>query len=126
MKSYRDLTVWQESMKLVKNVYDASQDFPQEEIFALTNQLRRAVVSIPSNIAEGQRRRTSKDFLQFIQIAFGSAAEVDTQIEIAHQLGYLNKEKYTQIIRQTDYVLRMLNKLSFAIAHPTSSRQETT
>ena len=90
MKSYRDLIVWQESIKLVKSVYVISQEFPKEEIFSLTNQLRRAVVSIPSNIAEGQRRRTSKDFLQFVQIAFGSAAEVDTQIEIAYQLGYIN------------------------------------
>ena len=118
MKSYRDLIVWQESIKLVKSVYVISQEFPKEEVFALTNQLRRAVVSIPSNIAEGQKRRTSKDFLQFVQIAFGSAAEVDTQIEIAYQLGYIKLKEYTRINDQIDHILRMLNKLSYVISHP--------
>lgn len=86
--------VWQESMKLVKEIYESTQNFPRHELFSLTDQIRRAAISIPSNPAEGQRRRSVKDFLQFTQIAFGSAAEVDTQLEIAFELGYLPKESY--------------------------------
>jgi four helix bundle protein len=115
MKSYRDLLVWQESIKLVTEIYECTKDFPKSEIFSLTNQIKRAVVSIPSNIAEGQRRRTSRDFLQFAQIAYGSAAEVDTQLEISFRLGYLDKNKYAQLLEHTDYILKMLNKLTFAL-----------
>jgi four helix bundle protein len=114
--------VWQESIQLVKEVYLATKLFPKEELFVLTSQIRRAAISIPSNIAEGYVRKSTKEFLQFIQIAFGSASELDTQIIIANKLGYLKPEQSSQITKQIDYILRMLNKLSLALKKRIASR----
>src|SRR5436853_2320081 len=83
VKSYRDLLVWQKGIALVKSVYLLSQSFPADERFGLTSQMRRAAVSIPSNIAEGQARRTTKEFIHFISNSEGSIAEVDTHLVIA-------------------------------------------
>src|SRR5712691_5534753 len=83
VKNYQELIVWQKAMDLVEDVYKASRDFPREEVYALTSQIRRAAVSIPSNIAEGQGRRTTLDFLRHLSIAYGSLREVETQILIA-------------------------------------------
>ena len=86
VQSYKDLIVWQKSMSLVKEVYTITSKLPQYEMYGLANQLRRAAVSIPSNIAEGQQRKSTKEFLQFLRIAYGSAGEVETQLLIAHDL----------------------------------------
>ncbi|QFR42541.1 four helix bundle protein [Sulfurimonas xiamenensis] len=91
MSDYKDLNIWKESMDLVENVYRLVKLFPKEEIYALTDQLKRAVVSVPSNIAEGQNRNTDKEFVQFLYIALGSASEVETQLLIAKRLNYLQK-----------------------------------
>lgn len=115
MVSHKELKVWQESIHLVKDVYVITKSFPKEELFVLTSQMRRAAISIPSNIAEGYVRKSTKEFLQFIQIAFGSASELDTQMIIAKELGYIKPEQYAQITQQIDYILRMLNKLSKAL-----------
>ena len=83
---YSDLIVWQKAMDLVVHVYEVTESFPQREVFGLTNQVRRAAVSIPSNIAEGQGRGTTKDFLHFLAIARGSLQEVETQLLLAYRL----------------------------------------
>ena len=89
MHNYKNLVVWQKSIDLVVEVYRLTKKFPSEELYSLTDQLKRAVVSVPSNIAEGSARKTSKEFVQFLYIARGSKAEVETQLEIACKLGYL-------------------------------------
>jgi four helix bundle protein len=86
IKSYRDLTVWQKAIELVIKIYALTDKFPTEERFGLTSQMRRAAVSIPSNIAEGNFRRSTKDYVQFLKIAFGSGAELETQLEIIKRL----------------------------------------
>ncbi|MEO0181112.1 MAG: four helix bundle protein [candidate division WOR-3 bacterium] len=92
MSDYRKLTLWQEAMNLVEGVYRITQGFPPEERFGLVIQMRRAAVSIASNIAEGASRGNKREFLQFLRIAKGSHAELETQIEIARRLGFLNDE----------------------------------
>src|SRR5579864_9055186 len=93
MRGYRDLKTWQEAMELVKGVYVATRHFPRDELYGLTSQLRRAAVSIPSNIAEGQARFSSKEFAHFLSQARGSLVEIETQILIAQDLGYLSATK---------------------------------
>src|SRR4051794_5130461 len=89
-RNYRDLVAWQKAMDLVAEVYRASRGFPSEELYGLTNQVRRASVSIPSNIAEGEGRGTNAEFVRFLRIAYGSLREVETQLLIAERLGYLS------------------------------------
>jgi four helix bundle protein len=109
--SHKDLIVWQEAMKLVKMVYDATRTFPQDEIYGLTNQVRRAAVSIPSNIAEGNGRESTKERLHFLSIANGSLAEVNTQILIAEQLKFITTETKNRMEAQMDSVGRLLTAL---------------
>ena len=98
IKSYRDLRVWQGGVDLVTEIYRETQSFPPQEIYGLTNQLRRAAVSVPSNIAEGHAREHTREFLNFISIAQGSFAEMQTQIEIAKRLKYLSEKKNGQAL----------------------------
>src|SRR5215510_16174378 len=91
-KNYRELIVWQEGIKLAKAVYKLTEKFPRQEVYALADQIRRAVVSVPSNIAEGQARKLPGDFRRFLHISLGSLAEVDTQLILAQEFGYLSKE----------------------------------
>lgn len=90
-ESYRNLVVWQKSVDIVVEVYRLTEKFPKEEIYGLTSQMRRASVSIPSNIAEGSRRGSKKDFKNFILIAYGSGSELETQIEISLRLGFIER-----------------------------------
>ncbi len=110
-KNYRDLLVWQKAMDLVEDVYRVTKPFPREEIYGLTAQLRRAAVSIPSNIAEGQGRRSDREFLNFLSIAHASLREVETQILIAQRLKYVNEDKKSELFEQTSEVGRLLNGL---------------
>ncbi|MBI5816918.1 MAG: four helix bundle protein [Candidatus Yonathbacteria bacterium] len=107
--SYEKLTVWQKAMDLVEAVYKETIVFPESEKYGLVSQMRRAAVSIPSNIAEGSRRSTKKDFRHFLIIAFGSGSELETQIRIAVRIGFLKKDSTMGIV--LDEVMRMLNKL---------------
>jgi four helix bundle protein len=91
-RNYRDLIVWQGAIRLAKTVYILAEKFPKREMYALGDQIRRAVVSVPSNFAEGQARKAPADFRRFLHIALGSLAEVDTQIVLAQEFGYLNNE----------------------------------
>ena len=89
MKDHKDLEVWKSAIDLVMGIYEATAQFPKEELFGLTAQMRRAAVSIPSNISEGAARQTGKEFVQFLFIALGSASELETQLIIAEKLHYL-------------------------------------
>ncbi len=109
--SYKDLIAWQKAMHLVTDIYRATATFPREEIYGLTSQVRRAAVSIPSNIAEGQGRLSKKDFNHFLSQARGSLMEIETQLQIAQNLGYLD-EKNTHVLLQGCAELgRILNGL---------------
>jgi four helix bundle protein len=111
IKSHRDLIVWQKAMDLVVAVYHASKGFPKEETYGLTGQMRRAAVSIPANIAEGQGRRLTKEFQQFLAHARGSLLELDTHLELALRLHYINTEQYVVVHNKVDEVGRLLNGL---------------
>ena len=111
MGYYRDLTVWQKAMDLVVLIYELTRLFPKEETYALISQMRRAAISIPSNIAEGQRRKSQKDFCHFLDIAYGSGAELETHIEIAKRLGYAQNNFYQGVEDILIEVMKMLNTL---------------
>jgi len=115
-QSYRDLLVWQKGTALALEIYRVMQRFPSDERFGLTAQLRRAAVSVPSNIAEGQARRTTGEFIQFLSHAEGSLAEVDTQIYLAQQLGYGLEEELSSISSQINELRKMLNALRRSLA----------
>jgi four helix bundle protein len=115
VKSYRDLFAWHKSMSLVTEVYSVTNRFPRDEMYGLTSQLRRASVSIPSNIAEGHGRATRGEYIQFLCHARGSLCEVETQIFIARKLGYLTKEQGQVILSMTDELGRILNGLIASI-----------
>jgi four helix bundle protein len=106
---FRDSIVWQKAMTLSTSTYHATRSFPKEEIFGLTNQLRRASVSIPSNIAEGNGRITKGEFIQFLGIARGSTLEVQTQLELAARLGYGDREELDTVQAISIAVLKLLN-----------------
>ena len=116
VKNYQELIVWQKAMDLVEEVYAVSKSFPREEIYGLTSQLRTAAVSIPSNIAEGQGRRTTPDFLRHLSIAYGSLREVETQILIATRLRYLAPGKCQGVMTMAAEVGRLLNGLMTSLA----------
>ena len=105
---HKGLDVWKKSMDLVTVVYEITAKFPKEEIYCLTNQIRRSVISVPANIAEGSARRSQKEFLQFLSIAMGSLAELDTEIEIAQKLGYLNSSEKSKVVAYMDDIRRMI------------------
>ena len=109
LKSYNELEVWQLAMSLAEDVYGVVANFPKDEQFALCSQLRRAAVSVPSNIAEGFGRETTKDFLHFIAVARGSLYEMRTQIELARRLGYV--ENPESVLDKADRTAMMLNSL---------------
>ena len=116
IKSHRDLIVWQKSMDLVVSVYRATESFPKAEVYGLTSQIRRAVTSIPANIAEGQGRRLTKEFLYFLANARGSLWELDTHLESAQRLGFLSLEVHVDLRSQLDEVGRILNGLMRSVA----------
>lgn len=111
MTDHKDLTVWQKSRKLVRTIYTLSRNFPREEIFGLTNQIRRAAISIPSNIAEGYNRHSDKEFTHFLKIAKGSAGEVDTQLILSVDLEYLQESEIQEALALNQEILRMLGTL---------------
>lgn len=112
IQSYRQLIGWQKSMELVRQIYEVTKDFPKEEIYGLTSQIRRAAISVPSNIAEGQGRDSTKEFLHHLSMAYGSLMEVETQILIAESLKYLTSEDTKLILEKTAEAGRLINGLS--------------
>ena len=111
VRSYQDLIVWQKAMELVTKIYQVSNKFPRDEVFALTSQLRRAAISVPSNIAEGQGRSSRKEFIYFLGNAKGSLSEVETQILIARNLSYVSDEDLNTLLELSAEVGRILNGL---------------
>lgn len=122
-KSYRDLEVWQKGMALAKRIYEVTANFPAEERFGLTNQIRRAVVSIPSNLAEGHARSGTAEFLHFISISMGSVAELETQILLSADLGYLGKDIGNDLLTQLDTIGKMLRGLSKSLSKGKSKKR---
>lgn len=115
VRSYQDLIAWQKSMDLVEKVYAVTWQFPKEELYCLTTQLRRAVISIPSNIAEGQGRNSSKEFVHHLSIAYGSLMETETQLLIGTRLNYATIENIKEVFEQSAEVGRLINGLSNSI-----------
>jgi four helix bundle protein len=115
VKSYQDLIAWQKAISLVTEIYGLTAQFPANELYGLRSQLRRASVSIPSNIAEGHGRATKGEYIQFLGHARGSLCEVQTQIFIAHRLGYVPQEQKGSVIAMTDELGRILNGLIASI-----------
>ena len=110
--SYRDLIVWQKAMLLANEIYKLTAKFPQEEKFGLVSQMRRCAVSIASNIAEGSCRSSRKDYRNFILIAFGSGAELETQSEIAKNLSFIDEKEFVKTAILLQEIMRMLNALA--------------
>lgn len=111
IRTHRDLLVWQKSMVLVTEIYRKSQRFPAQEQYGLTSQIRRAAISIPSNIAEGFGRQSTGDYLRFLNIAVGSLFEVQTQIEIALNLQFINELDFEEIFEKSREIDRMMSSL---------------
>lgn len=108
MKTHKDLNVWQESIKLVTLIYEKTRLFPKDELYALSSQINRSAISIPSNISEGAARESNKDYLRFLFIAQGSISELDTQLIIAKNLNFLTGNDYAQIDRKLSEIRKML------------------
>ncbi|MBR3566967.1 MAG: four helix bundle protein [Salinivirgaceae bacterium] len=125
MKSYKDLQVWNKAMDLTTMVYDALKTFPPKEEYGLSSQMRRSSVSIPSNIAEGYGRNSTLDYCRFLQIALGSAYELETQVELAHRLNYIDNETTQMLAAQLSEVGRMLNSMINKIKPDKDKSQNT-
>ena len=110
-KPHKKLNVWKSAVDLVTEIYHATDAFPAHEIYSLTNQIRRAAISVPSNIAEGAARHTKKEFVNYLHMAQGSLSELDTQSEIARRLGYLSENHWINIDAQMEQVDKMLSGL---------------
>jgi len=111
IKTYRDLIVWQKSMQLVSDIYRITKNFPKNEVFSLSSQLRRSAISIPSNIAEGFGRNTQKEFIRFLYISIGSLFEVQTQIDISLDQKYIVNDTYKDIFEKSREIERMICSL---------------
>ncbi len=111
IKRFKDLRIWQKGIKVVTDIYTLTKNFPKEELYGLTSQIRRSAISIPSNIAEGFRRYHNKEYKQFLYITLGSCAELETQIEISKELKYINKENKKIILEKINHESRMITNL---------------
>lgn len=111
IQSFKDLEVWQIARSLVVSIYQLTKTFPKEEIYGLTSQIRRAAISIPSNIAEGRGKRTTGDFIRFLNVAYGSSAELETQLLISQDLDYVDETTLIPILNRLHQINRMLNGL---------------
>jgi len=119
INSYQDLEVWKKAMESVSDIYKITQTFPKEELYGLTNQLRRASVSVPANIAEGWGRGTTNGYIQFLRIARGSLLEVETLTTVSHSLGYVNaQDLQEQILQKIVEISKMMNALINSLKHP--------
>jgi four helix bundle protein len=111
IKTFRDLIVWQKSMALVSQIYETTKLFPKDELYGLTSQVRRCAISVPSNIAEGYGRKSTKDYIRFLEIALGSLYELQTQLEISVNLKYISDSTFQQINDNSREIERMLSSL---------------
>jgi four helix bundle protein len=111
IRTYRDLEIWKISIQLVKDVYKLMEQFPKQEMYGLVSQMRRAGISIPSNVAEGFRRYHNKEYKQFLYVSLGSCAELETQATIARELSYISKDKENALLEKLDHISRMISNL---------------
>jgi four helix bundle protein len=118
VNSYRELIVWQKAMQLAQQIYDVTEQFPKAEMYGLTAQMRRCAISIPSNIAEGYRRGTRRDYRSFLLNAYGSGAELETQVELSKNLPFGSKLNFEQCEKLLDEVMRMLNRITSQLKIP--------
>lgn len=116
VKSFKELIVWQKSIQLVVGIYSLVHDFPKNEMFALSDQMRRAAVSVPSNIAEGYERKSVNEYIHFLSIARGSKAELETQLHICEKLNFGNKEKLNEVMSLCLEVGKMLNRMIVSLS----------
>jgi len=121
--SYKNLQIWQKGIDLAKTIFVLTQSFPKEELYGLTSQLRRSAISIPSNTAEGSRRTSDKEFSNFILIARGSLAEVETQIILAESFGYIHKNESALLLSKIDELDKMLFAFHKRLQAPSSKLQ---
>lgn len=121
-KNHKEFLVWQKAMQLVVDVYNLIRLLPKEETYGLSDQMRRAAISIPSNIAEGNARSSQKDMVHFLYIAQGSRAELETQLELCELIGYISKERLEPVLMQTQEIGRMLSGLIKSTLQQISSR----
>lgn len=119
--SYKKLKIWQKSIEIVKMIYECTEEFPKTELYGLTSQMRRAAVSVPSNIAEGSQRSTVKEFANFLLIARGSLAELETQVIIARELGRITEDRAPCILESIDGLSRMLHSFHSKLLTQVSS-----
>jgi four helix bundle protein len=120
MQSYKDLTVWKKSIQLCVQVYKITESFPKHELYGITSQIRRSSTAIPSNIAEGQKRGHKTEFIQFLRIAYGSGAELETQLYIALQIKYLKLPEFEKINDLLEEIMKMLNVLLRNLSNSTN------
>ena len=111
IKSYKDLRIWQFGIEIVESIYKLTEAFPKEEVYVLTSQMRRASISIPSNIAEGFARQYNREYIQFVYIAFGSCIELETHLEIVKKLKYNTVDKINEISDKLNHLTRMIMSL---------------
>lgn len=111
IQSYKDLLVWQKAFKLSLFIYRITKKFPKDELYGIVSQIRRCSISIPSNIAEGYARHRKLEYIQFLQIAFASGAELETQLLIAKELGYITTEGFNEVYGLLQEIMKMLNVL---------------
>jgi four helix bundle protein len=110
MHQFKELLIWKKSRQFCSEIYSITSSFPSDEKFGITNQLRRASVSIPSNIAEGSSRNSNKDFSRFLEIAIGSAYEIETQLLIASDLGFIKSDELEPLIIKLEEIIKMISK----------------
>ena len=122
MRGYRDLLVWQDSMDLVVAIYRITATFPKDERYSLVNQLRRAAVSVPSNIAEGHGRSRTGDYLRHLSVAVGSLSEVETQVQIARRLEYIAEDHQNRLLDSSNAIAKMLGGLIRSLRRRLESR----
>ena len=116
VKSFRDLEVWKLGMDIVVDIYRLTKKFPKEELYGIVGQMRRAAVSIPSNISEGFNRLSNKEYRQFLSISLGSCGELETQVEASFRLGYLIQQERDKMLEKLDHESRMLRNLIKALS----------
>ncbi len=111
IKNFKQLKIWQKGIGIVKDIYQLTKRFPKYELYGLTSQMRRAAISIPSNVAEGFKRRHNKEYTQFLHITSGSAAELETQLIISKELGFIGEDKLEANLEKLDHISRMISSL---------------
>lgn len=111
IQSFKDLDVWNKAIEVTKDIYKATKSFPKEEIYGLASQIRRSAISIPSNIAEGKARQTKSEYIQYLYIALGSTAELQTQVIIANELDYIDNKATKEHLESINHIERMLRNL---------------